>query len=102
MLLLAKLDGDAVGCGALKRIAPGVGEIKRMWVAPSARGLGIAQRLLDALERNAVDFGLATLRLDTNRSLTEARALYERNGYAEIAAYNDNPYADRWFEKRLA
>jgi DNA-binding MarR family transcriptional regulator len=102
VLLLAKLDGEAVGCGALKRLAPGVGEIKRMWVAPSARGLGIAQRLLDALERHAADFGLAALRLDTNRSLTEARALYERNGYVEIAAYNDNPYADHWFEKRLA
>ena len=102
VLLLARLEGEAVGCGALKRIAPGVGEIKRMWVAPPARGLGIAQRLLDALECRAADFGLPVLRLDTNRSLAEARALYERNGYVEIPAYNDNPYADHWFEKRLA
>ena len=64
------------------------------------KALGIAQRLLDALERHAVGMGLTTLQLDTNRSLKEARALYVRNGYREIARYNDNPYADHWFEKR--
>ncbi|MEL1266352.1 helix-turn-helix domain-containing GNAT family N-acetyltransferase [Pseudoxanthomonas putridarboris] len=98
--VIARLDGDAVGCGGLKVTGPGVGEIKRMWVAPSARGLGIAQRLLDVLETQAAAMRLHTLRLDTNRSLTEARALYARNGYREIPAYNDNPYADHWFEKR--
>lgn len=100
LLLLARLDGSAVGCGALKVAGRGVGEIKRMWVAPSARGLGIAQRLLDALEGHAAAMGLRTLRLDTNRALTEARALYARNGYREIPRYNDNPYAHHWFEKR--
>lgn len=98
--VLARLDGAAVGCGGLKLIAPGIGEIKRMWVAPSARGLGIAQRLLKALEAQAVAMGVRTLRLDTHRKLTEARALYLRNGYAEIPPYNDNPYAHHWFEKR--
>lgn len=102
VFLLASLDGRPVGCGALKRIGRGVGEIKRMWVAPSARGLGIAQRLLDALEGQAAAFGLRTLRLDTNRTLGEARALYLRNGYREIPPYNDNPYAHHWFEKRSA
>ena len=101
LLLLARLDGQPLGCGALKRIGTGVGEIKRMWVSPAARGLGIAQRLLEALERHAAAMGLDTLRLDTNRALTEARALYARNGYREIPAYNDNPYADHWFEKTL-
>ena len=100
IFLIARLDGRAVGCGALKARKRGVGEIKRMWVAPAARGLGIAQRLLEALERHAVDMGLATLQLDTNRALMEARNLYLRNGYREIAAYNDNPYAHHWFEKR--
>ncbi|KRE96793.1 MarR family transcriptional regulator [Frateuria sp. Soil773] len=98
--MLARLDGEALGCGGLKLGARGVGEIKRMWVAPSARGLGIAQRLLEALEAQAAAMGVRTLRLDTNRSLVEARALYARNGYVEIARYNDNPYADHWFEKR--
>src|SRR5690349_8658030 len=101
LFLLARLDGEALGCAALKRIDTGVGEIKRMWVSPAARGLGIAQRLLDALEHHAAAMGLSTLRLDTNRTLTEARALYARNGYREIPAYNDNPYADHWFEKRI-
>lgn len=101
VLLLARLDGQALGCGALKVLGDGVGEIKRMWVSPQARGLGLAQRLLDGLEQQARDMGLAVLRLDTNRTLTEARALYARNGYREIPAYNDNPYADFWFEKRL-
>lgn len=101
VLLLARLDDAALACGALKVIGPGIGEIKRMWVSPNARGLGIAQRLLDALEAQARDMRLATLRLDTNRTLTEARALYARNGYREIDRYNDNPYADHWFEKQL-
>jgi len=99
--VIARLDGEAMGCGGLKVTGAGVGEIKRMWVAPSSRGLGIAQRLLDTLEAQAADMNLHTLRLDTNRSLTEARALYARNGYREIPPYNDNPYADHWFEKRL-
>lgn len=99
-LLLARLDGRAVGCGALKVGAGGVGEIKRMWVDPAARGLGIAQRLLDAIEARAVAFGLTTLRLDTNRALTEAHAMYLRNDYREIPAYNANPYAHHWFEKK--
>jgi len=102
VFVVAWLEGQAVGCGGLKALGRGTGEIKRMWVTPSARGLGIAQRLLDALEAQAAALGLRTLRLDTNRTLVEARALYARNGYAEIPAYNDNPYAHHWFEKRLA
>ena len=101
LFLLARLDDEAVGCAALKLIARGVGEIKRMWVAPSARGLGVAQRLLEALEQHAAATGLRTLRLDTHRSLEAARAMYLRNGYREIPAYNDNPYAHHWFEKRI-
>jgi DNA-binding MarR family transcriptional regulator/GNAT superfamily N-acetyltransferase len=100
LFLVARLDGRAVGCGALRVMARGVGEIKRMWVDASARGLGVAQRLLEALEEHAAEIGLGTLRLDTNRALDEARALYARNGYREIARYNDNPYAHHWFEKR--
>ena len=100
LFLVARLDEKPVGCAALRTSGPGVGEIKRMWVSPFARGLGIAQRLLDALEKHAGGIDLDTLRLDTNRALAEARALYARNGYREIARYNDNPYAHYWFEKR--
>jgi len=100
LFLIARLDGQAVGCGALKVKGRRLGEIKRMWVAPCVRGLGIAQRLLDALEKHAVEIGLGKLQLDTNRTLGEARALYARNGYVEISPYNTNAYAHYWFEKR--
>ncbi|HET7844811.1 MAG TPA: GNAT family N-acetyltransferase [Xanthomonadales bacterium] len=102
VLLLARRDGIAIGCGGLKALGAAVGEIKRMWIAPEARGLGLARRLLAALEDEARAKGLHIVRLDTHRVLEEARALYARNGYAEIAAYNDNPYAHHWFEKRIA
>ncbi len=100
--LVARIDGRAVGCGALKLGAGDTGEIKRMWVDAAARGQGVARRLLAALESQAAAMGVRRLRLDTNRALTEARAMYLRSGYAEIAAYNDNPYAHHWFEKTLA
>jgi len=102
VFLVARLDGAAIGCGAVKTLARRRGEIKRMWVNAGARGLGVGQRLLEALEAHAAGMGLTTLRLDTNRSLAEAQALYARNGYREIAPYNDNPYADHWFEKKLS
>lgn len=99
--VVARMDGEAVGCGALKLLEPGIGEVKRVWTAPSARGCGVARKVMEALEGLARGAGLALLRLDTNRSLTEAHALYRRLGYREIERYNDNPYADHWFEKRL-
>jgi len=102
VFLVARLEGRPVGCGGLRlKGDPGVGEIKRVWVAPEARGLGLGRRLIEALEAQARGFGLAVLRLDTNRTLTEARAMYGRCGYAEIGRFNDEIYADHWFEKRL-
>lgn len=101
LFVIARLDGEAVGCGGFKRINKATGEIKRIWTAPSARGLGVARRVIRTLEAAAREAGLKTLRLDTNRTLTEAHALYRSEGYREIARFNDNPYADHWFEKRL-
>ena len=98
---LARLDGQPVGCGALIRLSADAGEIKRMWTAPDVRGLGVARRIIDAVEATAREAGVTTLRLDTNRALKEAHALYRKLGFVEIARYNDNPYADHWFEKRL-
>jgi GNAT superfamily N-acetyltransferase len=99
--VLARLDRQPAGCGALKTLSPGVGEIARVWVDRPHRGLGLGPRILAALEEQAARLGQHTLRLDTNRSLDEAKAMYRANGYAEIARYNDNPYANHWFEKRL-
>src|SRR3984957_10230612 len=101
LFVIARLDGDAVGCGGFKRVDRAMGEIKRVWTAPSARGLGVARRMLRALEAAAREAGVKTLRLDTNRALTEAHALYRSEGYLEIARFNDNSYAHHWFEKRL-
>jgi DNA-binding MarR family transcriptional regulator/N-acetylglutamate synthase-like GNAT family acetyltransferase len=101
VFIIARLDGHPVGCGALK-VGDGItGEIKRMWTSPSARGLGIARKVLRLLEEKARDAGLARLHLETNRTLTEAQALYRQEGYREVAPFNNEPYAHHWFEKRL-
>jgi DNA-binding MarR family transcriptional regulator/GNAT superfamily N-acetyltransferase len=101
LLLVASLRDDAVGCGALKLHGRRPAELKRMWVAPSARGLGVGRRILAELESHARRLGTRTVRLETNRSLTEAIALYRSAGYDEVAAFNDEPYAHHWFQKRL-
>jgi GNAT superfamily N-acetyltransferase len=101
VLLLAYVCGEAVGCGAVKHHVDAPSEIKRMWVSGSARGHGIGRRLLVELEAWAVEHGARVVRLETNRNLTEAIALYRGAGYAEVAAFNDEPFAHHWFEKRL-
>ncbi len=98
--LLATLEGEAVGCGALKCQA-GHGEIKRMWVRANSRGLGIGARILDGLETLARRRRLPRVRLETNRALREAQALYRSRGYGEVPAFNSEPYAHHWFEKVL-
>jgi GNAT superfamily N-acetyltransferase len=100
-LALAWLDGAPVGCGALKLSGESTGEIKRMWTTPHARGLGVARRVLAWLDARAREAGLTRLRLETNRTLTEAQALYRTEGYQEVASFNAEPYADHWFEKHL-
>lgn len=100
-LFVARWRGQPVGCGALKVHVGAPSEVKRMWVAPETRGLGVARRLLSELERYAREAGVATLHLETNGALTEATKLYRRAGYREVAAFNAEPYAHHWFEKDL-
>ena len=76
-------------------------ELKRMWVSSTVRGLGVGRRMLRELEQQAAAHGVVTVHLETNRYLTEAIALYRSAGYHEVAAFNDEPYADHWFEKHL-
>jgi DNA-binding MarR family transcriptional regulator/N-acetylglutamate synthase-like GNAT family acetyltransferase len=102
LFLLVRFDGQPAGCGVLKPLDAGTGEILRMWVDRPHRGLGIAARLLAALEEHASARGHRAVRLYTNRSLGEAKALYRSRGYREIPRYNDDPYASHWFEKRLS
>jgi DNA-binding MarR family transcriptional regulator/GNAT superfamily N-acetyltransferase len=99
--VVAYLHGEPVGCGAVKHLAGGPSDIKRMWVAEAARGRGIARRLLGELEDHARRSGATAARLETNRTLTEAIALYRSAGYEEVAPFNDEPFAHHWFAKRL-
>jgi GNAT superfamily N-acetyltransferase len=99
--LLVRLNGEPVGCGGLKPISKEAAYLKRMWIAPGARGLGVARRLLSALEDSARTMGYSVIRLETNRSLIEAQQLYRAVGYAEVAPFNEERYAHYWFEKRL-
>jgi GNAT superfamily N-acetyltransferase len=99
--LVITIDGEPVACGAMKLIAPGVGYLKRMWVAHAVRGLGFGRRMLGALESQARELGFTTLCLETNRALVEAIRLYQRSGYMEVKPFNTEPYADHWFEKHL-
>ena len=101
LVLIVREAGDPVGCGALKLQQPGVGEIKRMWVADLVRGRGLGGRLLDALEAEAVAAGKTVARLETNRTLTAAIAMYRSHGYLEVPPFNDEPFGDHWFEKDL-
>ncbi len=99
-LLARDDDGAVLGCVALKDWGPAEGEIKRLWVAPAARGKGLARRLMQAAEDLARSLGKTRLKLDTNASLHEAIALYERSGWTAIAPYTGFP-ATRWFGKEL-
>lgn len=101
LFLVAYLRDAPIGCGALKHFPGGVSDIKRMWVAESARGLGIGRRLLAELEARAAARGDRSVRMETSRSLREAIALYRSEGYAEVPAFNDEPFADHWFAKAL-
>jgi DNA-binding MarR family transcriptional regulator/GNAT superfamily N-acetyltransferase len=101
LFLVATRHGEPVGCGALKFHPAAPAEVKRMWVAPAARGLGLGRRLLAELEARAAASGVRVLRLETNRALTEAIGLYLAAGYREVPAFNDEPYAHHWFQKTL-
>ena len=101
LFLVATLHGDPIGSGALKFHARKPAELKRMWVAESARGLGVGRRLLTELENQATRHGVRIIRLETNKSLVEAINLYRSAGYVEVAPFNDEPYAHHWFAKHI-
>ena len=98
--LVAYQGDEPVGCGGVRHL-DGVSELKRMWVAESARGLGVGRRLLQALESHARGAGSSAVRLDTNSTLVEAISLYRSAGYAEVPPFNDEYFAHHWFRKDL-
>jgi len=99
--VVARIRGRPVGCGAVKFKGTKPAEFKRMWIAKEARGLGLGRRLLVELENHARDAGAPAVRLETNRTLKEAIAMYRKAGYAEIEPFNDELYAHHWFEREL-
>ena len=95
------MDGLPIGCVGLKGTGGELAEIKRLWVALSARRLGVGRRLKDAAEKAVRHLSIKTLRLDTNRALPDALQLYRNTGWSEIDRFNDDPYPDLFFEKHL-
>ena len=100
VFLLARQGDRPVACAGLKGHGHW-GEVKRLWVAPEARGAGLAGRLMARIETAARGLGMALLRLDTNAALPEAAALHRKAGWTAIDRFNDDPYAQLFFEKHL-
>lgn len=99
--VVARLRSLPIGCGALKLHGAAPAELKRMWVDPTSRGLGVGRRLLESLEALAREHGVTVLHLETNHALGEAIELYRGAGFVEVAPFNDEPYAHHWFAKTL-
>ena len=101
VFLLARVDGEAAGLGGVRHLNTDVAEVKSMYVAPAFRGSGLGRRILARLDEIALEHGCHAVRLDTSDYLTPAVGLYRSAGYQEVPAYNQNPKADLWFERRL-
>ncbi|HEY3943701.1 MAG TPA: MarR family winged helix-turn-helix transcriptional regulator [Solirubrobacteraceae bacterium] len=99
---VAYLQGEPIGCGAVKHHPNAPAEIKRMWIAARARGLGLGRRLLETLEACAKAGGARVAHIETSAVLTEALSLYRSTGWVEVPPFNDEPFADHWFNKELA
>ncbi|MEM1078128.1 MAG: helix-turn-helix domain-containing GNAT family N-acetyltransferase [Pseudomonadota bacterium] len=99
--VVARLGETPIGCVGIKGKGGPIAEIKRMWIAPAGRGLGLARRLMTTAEDAARNMSIKTLRLDTNSALFEALNLYRDMGWHEIDRFNDDPYPDFFFEKHL-
>lgn len=98
--LLAWSDDLPIGCVSLRPLGHGVAEVKRLWVDPNARGLGLGRRLMRAIESYGRDLGYREMKLDTNTALTDALALYRSDGWVDIPKYSDFP-STHWMGKRL-
>lgn len=99
--IVARLGEMPVGCVGIKGNGGELAEVKRMWISPAARGLGLARRLMTSAEKAARALGITSLRLDTNSTLVEAVGLYRAMGWVEIERFNNDPYPDLFFEKML-
>ena len=101
VFLVVSVDGDDVGCGGIRSLGDGRFEVKHLWLQPRTQARGLGRQLLAELERRAIELGATELVLDTNASLEAAGGLYRSSGYVNIEAYNDNPNATNWYQKKL-
>ncbi|MBT3157685.1 GNAT family N-acetyltransferase [Streptomyces sp. CHA1] len=102
LLLVARLAGTAAGTAGLALLEPGTAELRRVFVRPSARGERGGSALMAAADAAAGALGATRLVLDTRHDLVESHRLYERHGFTRTEAYNEGPYAERWYARRLA
>jgi len=101
-MLLVAVEGERpLGCAGV-RFLGGLAELTKVFTSPSHRGRGVGSQLLRAVDEACQERGVGTLRLDTRAALTEACAMYERNGFERVEAFNDEPYSDRWYSKIVA
>ncbi|HET7418067.1 MAG TPA: GNAT family N-acetyltransferase [Solirubrobacterales bacterium] len=101
LLIARSVDGEAAGLGGVRYLDTEIAEVKSMYVAPAFRGTGLGRQILARLDQIALEHGCRAVRLDTSDYLTPAVGLYRAAGYREVPAYNENPKADLWFERRL-
>ena len=97
--LVAYRDGRAIGCGGLQRLDAETGEVRRIFLDESVRGLGIGRALLTQLEEHARSLGYRRVRLTTGDQQPEALGLFESSGYGEIPPFTDGPFTRHWMEK---
>jgi GNAT superfamily N-acetyltransferase len=100
--VVAYLDDVPVGCGGLQVLDADTAEVRRIYLAPEARGRGIGRQLLNELERHARDLGYRRVRLTTGDSQPEALQLFQSTGYEEVAPFTDGAFTRHWMEKQLA
>jgi ribosomal protein S18 acetylase RimI-like enzyme len=101
LLVVESPAGEIVGTAGVRRLEPGVGEIKRMWVRPGSQGLGLGRRLIDRCLEEARALQFLAVRLDTEQQMEAALHLYRSRGFVEIPDYNGNPRAQIWMERTL-
>ncbi len=87
--LIAYVNGEPIGCGAIRRLDTGTAELKRMYVVPAHRSRGVGRALVTALEHEARALGVSRIVLETGTRLHRAIALYEGMGYARIALFGE-------------
>ena len=100
---VARVDGAAAACGGVQIYGDEYAELKRMYVRPQFRGVGLGKRMLGELATQARSRGISLLRLETGIHQVEAIGLYEAFGFRRrppFGAYRDDPLS-LYFEKRL-